>query len=917
MERSMPVYVLRAFALILGFLAVPAIAATYSVNISNPSPAPPYTTWASASTDIQSAVNETTNGDLVLVNDGAYQSGGYTAPDGKLSAVVVTNAVTLQSVNGAGSTLINGGNAMRCIYVADGAALTGFTVTNGAWVQQGGGIYCHSVAAVVSNCVVIGNTTSPYLAGTVGGGVYQGTLVNCLLENNSAQSGAGACAATLNNCVLTGNSTLYQGQGGGACNGTLNNCLLEGNSAEYGGGAFYATLNSCSLSNNTATLAGGGAYAGVSADCIIVSNTAPYGGGIYLGTLTNCDVTGNSATTGSGGEEDGVLRNCIVYFNIGGNYGSDNQTTNLNYCCTTPFPANSVGDITNDPTFVNQTGGDYHLKPGSPCINSGNNAYASSTTDLDGNPRIAYGTVDLGAYESPYNTSHVHYVSLTSTNPVTPFNGWSIAATNIQNALDSASPGDLILVTNGVYATGGRSWLGQGTNRVTLTNSVTLQSVNGPAVTLIVGSHVPGTGNTALMNAVRCVGMGNNAVLSGFTLTNGEAGDGNYPFGGGVAYIYGAGAGIVTNCILIDNLATNSTGGGADRVTLLNCLLIGNSAEYGGGACACVMTNCTLENNTGVNGGGVFGGPGFGPSAVSQCIFIGNSANLGGGIDGGSLNTCMLSNNIAVDGGGAYGANLYNCLVTGNSASLGGGVFGGTIYDCTVAFNTATSQGGGIYGGTGAVGYNSIIYDNNSISGSNSVGSKFNNCCTMPNPFGGGISNDPAFINPVVGDFHLQSNSPCINSGNNAFVTNSTDLDGNPRIVGGTVDIGVYEYQTPVSVISYAWLQQYGLPTDGSVDHTDLDGTGLNVYQDWVAGLNPTNPASVLAMATPAAVNNTSGIIVTWQSVSGIFYTLQRSTNLPVFTTIRTNIFGLAGTTSADDTTATNSGPYYYRVGVQ
>jgi hypothetical protein len=780
--------------------------------------------------------------------------------------------------------------------------------------------------------------------------------------------------------VLTGNSTLYQGQGGAACYGTLNNCLLEGNSAEYGGGAFYATLNSCSLSNNAASLAGGGAYAGVSGDCLIVSNTAPYGGGIYLGTLTNCDVIDNSATTGSGGEEDAVLENCIVYFNIGGNYGSDNQTTNLNYCCTTPLPANSVGDITSDPAFVNQTGGNYHLKPTSLCISAGNNAYVTSATDLDGNPRIAYGTVDLGAYESPYNTSNVHYVSLTSTNPVTPFNGWSIAATNIQDALDSASPGDLILVTNGVYATGGRNWFGSGTNRVILTNSITLQSVNGPAVTLIVGNHVTGTG-LALTNAVRCVGMGNNAVLSGFTLTNGEAGSGNYPAGGGVANIYGSGSSVVTNCILINNLATNNAGGGAYQVILINCQLIGNSTQYGGGACACTLNNCIIENNTAFGGGGIYGGGIFGASVLSNCTLVGNLArsgggafggtlsactlsnntaveaggaveatlynclvignhasqgggievgtnynstiafntatNLGGAANGGSFYTCVLSNNIAANGGGAYGASLYNCLVTGNSASLGGGVYGGTIYSCTVAFNTATNQGGGIYAGTGAFGYNSIIYDNNSISGSNSIGSKFNNCCTMPNPFGGGISNDPAFINPAGGDFHLQSTSPCINSGNNAFVNSATDLDGNPRIVGGTVDIGVYEYQTPVSIISYAWLQQYGLPTDGSVDYTDLDGTGLNVYQDWVAGLNPTNPASVLAMATPAAVNNTSGIIVTWQSVSGMHYFLQRSTNLPVFTTIRSNIFGLAGTTSSDDTTATNAGPYFYRVGVQ
>jgi len=174
-------------------------------------------------------------------------------------------------------------------------------------------------------------------------------------------------------------------------------------------------------------------------------------------------------------------------------------------------------------------------------------------------------------------------------------------------------------------------------------------------------------------------------------------------------------------------------------------------------------------------------------------------------------------------------------------------------------------------------------------------------------------------MNYTGGNLRLQSNSPCINSGNNAYVVGSTDLDGNPRIVGGTVDIGAFEYQTPVSMISYAWLQQYGLPISTNTDAADLDGTGMNLYQDWIAGLNPTSTLSVLKMLAPSATNSPPGLVVTWQSVSGINYFLQSSTNLaaqPAFITIQSNIVGQAGTTSCTDTNAVGSGPFFYRVGV-
>jgi hypothetical protein len=310
--------------------------------------------------------------------------------------------------------------------------------------------------------------------------------------------------------------------------------------------------------------------------------------------------------------------------------------------------------------------------------------------------------------------------------------------------------------------------------------------------------------------------------------------------------------------------------------------LTGNSAKEGGGAGGGTLNNCTLSGNS-ANGNQVYAG-------------------VGGGASYSTLNNCTLTGNLASDnGGGASGGTLNNCTLTGNSAGEGGGASsvdfrGCTLNNCIVYFNTAT---------------NGANYDPS--------WSTLNYCCT-PDPGGvGNITNAPLFVNYAGGNLRLRSNSPCINSGNNAYVVGSSDLDGNPRIVGGTVDIGAYEYQTPTSIISYAWLQQYGLPTDGSADYADLDGTGMNVYQDWVAGLNPTNALSVLKMLAPVKTNNPAGLVVTWESVNTRTYYLQSSTNLaaqPAFSTIQSNIVGQAGTTSYTDTTATNAGPYFYRVGV-
>src|SRR5207249_3393506 len=132
---------------------------------------------------------------------------------------------------------------------------------------------------------------------------------------------------------------------------------------------------------------------------------------------------------------------------------------------------------------------------------------------------------------------------------------------------------------------------------------------------------------------------------------------------------------------------------------------------------------------------------------------------------------------------------------------------------------------------------NSIVYFNAGPVEADQSGSYLTYCCTPLAALGdpGNISDDPQLVDHVGGDMHLQSSSPCINSGRNPYAPGGLDLADNPRVVGGTVDIGAYEFQSPASSVSYAWLRRYNLPTDGSVDYADDDGDGMNNWQEWVA----------------------------------------------------------------------------------
>ena len=219
--------------------------------------------------------------------------------------------------------------------------------------------------------------------------------------------------------------------------------------------------------------------------------------------------------------------------------------------------------------------------------------------------------------------AYTHYVSPSGSH-APPFTNWPSAATNIQAAVDAAGAGGVVLVTNGVYDTGG-TVIGSLTNRVVATNGVTVQSCQGPLFTSILGSGPLGP------TAVRPVYLGPNANLRGFTIRNGHtATAGDYLVdrsGGGMLCEPGA---LVEHCIIVSNVCDYG-GGGVRGGTLRSCLLAHNETVGGDGGGAFFPSgalNCTIVSNAAYHhGGGVFGG------TYVNCIVRGNTNTGAGGVD--------------------------------------------------------------------------------------------------------------------------------------------------------------------------------------------------------------------------------------------------------------------------------------------
>jgi hypothetical protein len=360
-----------------------------------------------------------------------------------------------RKVFAAQQTIHLGGNQLELSNTSKATTLSGPTpgVTI-SWDNQAGGLIIDDgVTATLSNIALKNSVGTEAIGGLINHGVL--TLSNATISGNASSVGGGVNnygMATLSNTIISNNTatgtSIVSGGGGGIANsGTLimTNCTVVGNKSFGGGGGLFnyggsVKLTDVTISANTATNSDGGGISNLVGGVATVTNStisgntaSGYGGGggMYIdgpAMLANVTISGNTALSGSsGGGIDNTIPsryvtigNSIVARNgLGGTGGGGSDA----YGAFTSSGHNLIGKADGSTGWINgdfagtaanpvdpklsqlgNFGGATLTMPplaGSPAIDHGANALIPTgiTTDQRGLPRIANGTVDIGAVE--------------------------------------------------------------------------------------------------------------------------------------------------------------------------------------------------------------------------------------------------------------------------------------------------------------------------------------------------------------------------------------------------------------------------------------------------------------------------------------------------------------------------------------
>ena len=479
---------------------------------------------------------------------------------------------------------------------------------------------------------------------------------------------------------------------------------------------------------------------------------------------------------------------------------------------------------------------------------------AGAFRDAVGNDYAGIGDTTTWDFSTLAGGSQVLYVDADSTASNPDGLSWSSAYGDLEAALAHAS----IFNTIGISMHIEQIWIAEGTYRpsamlepgdprsasFSLVDGVTLYGGFAGTETALVerdwaAHETVLSGNRLLaddpflyplFNAYTVVYCGSDveAAVDGVTIekgyANGESGSSHYErrSGGGV---YCAGTLTVTNSILSENYAAFDGGGiwNTGTLTVEDSHLLANSADYDGGA---------IRNSEKLT--------------VVNSLLVGNSADRGGGISDAGLMTVTnstLSANVAWEGGGIYESHIsFSSL---NNTIVWGNVGDAADVSCYIG-TTSLDPPGQISGHHCLVGdlwmeYTDVRFN---AENGNLVGTVNPRFVRNPSDGGDGWGDDPdtsaidESANDDYGDLRLQSDSPAVNAGDNDLAVDSlgnpleTDLDGNPRIVDGVVDMGAYERQSLVYYVN-----------DVS---TTLDNWCTEPGSDTNDGLSPATPKATV-----------------------------------------------------------------------